>query len=944
MKVTFHIGVLITLAVICGCSKPVEEPSATNAPAREIVAESVESPSAPSEVSAKHEVESDTHPDEAYDEPDHEHETETFLIQGRVTHARTGEAIENAKVIAYSFNAPIADTVTDADGAYSLSIEVHEGFLEFMDIVQCAAPNFARVLQNIESQGPFEDGGELNQDFSLRSGTSLAGVVLERDTLAPLAGVSVGIAKASLEEFSVDEEFLLDTVLTDEDGAFAFESLAAGPYRIVADGRALGYAADTDATTVANVSDSGGPDNLRLGLNRGGRVTGRVLGPDGAPVADAWVEAESEEHGEISVMLNSLDRQDVESEPLRTDADGNFEVSGLSMEQNYAFLVTSDGFAAAMSPIVRLTRSHPERQVEIQLTHGVSVSGIVLRSNGNPAAEAHVSVQPPGDAWEFDLRHLHASSIAGRDGRFEIENVHPGQYEISASTMGDSGSYESSYDWESDEPQVIVVSTGRSVSNITIQLQPPDEDFGMSGPVRGVVQMSSLVPVPNVTVTLKPGPLSDSIEMTVVTDSKGAFVFEGVEYGNHTVSARNNGQYAVKHGVEADSEITLTLSPELKLTGTAYDENGDTVPNARVELESELDRPVPMMEAMRRIGDEDDPGLSETDDDGRFEFALSEPGTYSVTVTSSSRGKGGSEVVRLDSANRSRDIRVELVTGGAYSGVIVNTSNAPIASARLTLVEHQKVVDMFEMARSQSRSNTGIAVSGPDGSFTIPDVPPGSYKLTVEHNDFAPARAYFDMQPRRNSAQNRIVMTQGGCVYGLAQVDLEPRAGITVTLNGVTGSFDAETDANGAYEMCFVPEGTYNVMLFDVNDMSGNSFDMNFSRKVEVVEGERVEANIVPASDSVTVTGELTNVPPDTTVMVMLMQGFMPGHQSIVEEDGSFNLGLVTPGDYVMQIMAIPEDIESISDPTELMKNMTQRTVSVPAGGDYHLELEYEAP
>jgi hypothetical protein len=138
------------------------------------------------------------------------------------------------------------------------------------------------------------------------SGIPVSGIVVDKDTDAPIPQARVGASVAGKPgAFTIGKA----------DGRFQFE-LDPGEYRIVADASEQGYSGAQ--TTVA--VDAGGAPEIRLALSRGVSISGKAVDPGGRPLAGVAVVAKAQDVGAPSSGINN------------TLADGSFRIDGLAAQ------------------------------------------------------------------------------------------------------------------------------------------------------------------------------------------------------------------------------------------------------------------------------------------------------------------------------------------------------------------------------------------------------------------------------------------------------------------------------------------------------------------------------------------------------------------------------------------------------------------------------------
>jgi hypothetical protein len=147
-------------------------------------------------------------------------------------------------------------------------------------------------------------------------------------------------------------------------------------------------------------------------------VQGTVTDTAGKPIAGAKVRADN-------VMgIDGRGYLLAQRPETKTDEQGRFELSGLP--RGYLRLHASDATHQILDSLkVYLV---PAEKVSLKMTATGTVKGKVLRSDGTPAADADVSIDPQGER----IGHWGGAMKARPDGMFQFANVPPGKYTLSA--------------------------------------------------------------------------------------------------------------------------------------------------------------------------------------------------------------------------------------------------------------------------------------------------------------------------------------------------------------------------------------------------------------------------------------------------------------------------------------------------------------------------------
>jgi hypothetical protein len=206
-------------------------------------------------------------------------------------------------------------------------------------------------------------------------------------------------------------DMLRGAAVTDAAGRFAFDGLAAGTYRVRAGG-----GGGSPFVGVVRSGVGAGTRDLRIELERGASISGRVVDPSGAtPTSRVSVFATPLEPG--AAMGPSP------STTMRQD--GSFRLDGVRPGRHR---VTA---APAMGPhstgVLGRTVDGVEAgatDVALHLVQGVPLRIRIVREDGTaPGARARVTLRP-SDARPADRGNI-LSGTSGEDGRFESGPVDP---------------------------------------------------------------------------------------------------------------------------------------------------------------------------------------------------------------------------------------------------------------------------------------------------------------------------------------------------------------------------------------------------------------------------------------------------------------------------------------------------------------------------------------
>jgi protocatechuate 3,4-dioxygenase beta subunit len=438
-------------------------------------------------------------------------------------------------------------------------------------------------------------------DATLHPAATVRGVVVDAESGAPVPGAVVEAACPGEAASFVP----LSRALADASGAFSLDvamesGLPIGHLRAAADGYAIATYAVAEIPRVLDAGEAAaGGTSLRVPLDRGHAIRGRVVDPEGRPVAGAQVVFDSVPWvrdpprlewlappvaGAATVGAWSIDSRAV------TAADGGFEVRarwpGFSTTRVAA---RAPGFHWSAEVAVDLPEGpDPVPPVELRLRPAGRVVVSLFDHGGAP-----LLVSPP-ELWGEDDRLQFRGTAPGR---WEAEPVPPGRWTIVGSDAnGDSGLFR----------EAIEVVAGGTVERI---LRPGDPERA----VEGRVVDDEGAPVAGASVeawSARAGPIASG---SAATDGEGRFRVPGLLPGPTLVTATDD--VTAIPAVEARTggpPVTLVLPRparvRLRLVGpgdeavrfgaTLHPGNGN---GTAIEYEGAVDGMVLMLDARTRL-------------------------------------------------------------------------------------------------------------------------------------------------------------------------------------------------------------------------------------------------------------------------------------------------------------------------------------------------------
>ncbi len=308
------------------------------------------------------------------------------------------------------------DAVSDEHGIFELRRLPPQQAFE----LRVARSGFAVHREVVQPLVPGEPASELV--ITLEQGYAGFGRVVDQGEL-PIGGAEVALlpsltGAADEQDFEVRENY---RATTGSEGWFTLRDLPAGTFYLSA--KATGF--PELLVPGIEIADSVEPIDLgTMVLVPGVLLTGRVVGGDGEPVAGAQLSLRDAD-GEQIVVQRAGSPWFASTTSLQ---DGSFRISGLPVDRRLVLLVSSDGF---LPREIALPLGSDDVRLDVELSHGARVSGVVLAPGGRPAAGVEVDVRPGPSLQRLATATSRTVETDDR-GRFEASGLRPGEYHLVA--------------------------------------------------------------------------------------------------------------------------------------------------------------------------------------------------------------------------------------------------------------------------------------------------------------------------------------------------------------------------------------------------------------------------------------------------------------------------------------------------------------------------------
>jgi hypothetical protein len=424
---------------------------------------------------------------------------------------------------------------------------------------------------------------------------------------------------------------------------------------------------------------------------------------------------------------------------------------------------SADGYGTALEH----RQGRRELRVDFALSPEVVIAGRVVDESGAPAPGVAVAAETnghePGRVVDSD-----------NDGRFRLEGLALGSYLVSARDDGRAA-----------EKKVMARTAGETVE-VELGLETRAV---LTGRVVVAGQAES-----GATVRIKDG--DDRVTLaTAVSQRDGRFSMSGLPItGKVHVEVEGHKLVAPAKVVDlsATRDVELVCERLAKVSGHVM-RNGMPVARAQVRLNTSQ-RP-------QRI-------LSEAD--GKFVIEGVEPGTHELLAESIVEGAMMTHRTLTVGTRDVEDLILELDLAGSISGLVVDTTGAPVAG--VYVVFNNRADDFGNDVSAADGSFTATGLAG--GSDYYPTVyAPGSVTMTIppaEGGTF-PAVHVADGKSHVTGVRLVVVGDDDFSISGKVVRGGEPVVGATIVAQGIQGRASAQTGADGTFVITGVASGGYEV-------------------------------------------------------------------------------------------------------------------------------------
>lgn len=473
---------------------------------------------------------------------------------------------------------------------------------------------------------------------------------------------------------------------------------------------------------------------------------------------------------------------------------------------------------------------------------------------------------------------------------------------------------------------------------------------------------------------------------SVITGPDGRFSFNNLFAGKYVLTAARSGYLHStfqQHGRYSTGIVTgpnlqtadlvLPLSKKSSISGIITDQNGEPVPNARIEALREA-----VVEGLRSVAPV---GFGTTGADGRYRVGNLQPGSYYLAVSAQPwyaqqymalAARNGN--TNPDASNQF-DVAYPIVY---YPGVTSDASAEPIvlrngahAQADFTLTAGPAA--HVNVSRNRGNNINVLMMAPTRWGVSIPvrsmffsqrgrvfNVAPGRYQLTA---------GWRDSQGRHSA--NKIVEVAGSTTINADS--LESQRSIAATVTGPGGSHPSATglalrDLSTLREYHPVPAGTGKTR-WPAQELLSNRYEVLWTgedgnyidgltavnahvtgRIVDLGPDASAQLHVTLAQGTSVMTGKVEqNGSPVAAAMVLLLPNNFGGAPSSIrrdqsDSDGTFSLEDIAPGSYTLLALPANDDLEYANPAVMQQYLATGKKITIAPSSRFSETIELTAP
>jgi hypothetical protein len=215
--------------------------------------------------------------------------------------------------------------------------------------------------------------------------------------------------------------------------------------------------------------------------------------------------------------------------------------------------------------------------------------------------------------------------------------------------------------------------------------------------------------------------------------------------------------------------------------------------------------------------------------DGSFRLCGVEPGYYLVVGSGTGFAPTSSTTFQVLDGQDPPPVTVTLQVGGSIRGRVVDPSGAPVVNATVISRDQQTPDtgnDAFFGSFVTSTATERTVRTDSEGNFALPNLAPGTYKVVIDHPQFAGTTiGNLQVGDGQTVQVPATTLREGGTVRGTVVRGGAPVARAFLQMYSTTEaarSYQARSDAEGRFEFKFVRPGSYKLTATRSSPTSSN--------------------------------------------------------------------------------------------------------------------------
>lgn len=508
---------------------------------------------------------------------------------------------------------------------------------------------------------------------------------------------------------------------TDSTGTYVFQDVPPNDrYKIIA--RHPDYAETSMMSN--NITETGEFVEPPLRMKYGTRLAGYIADTAGNSVPNATLHLDG--------MFVLADGETADRRTVRSNNEGFYEFTNVPQSTEHrTLIVESPGYARQQRSGILFRTGEDTKTIDFTLQPALMLAGRVI----GPGNEGLGGVRVVAVGTQHTQRGAQSQARTNARGEFLFEDLAPGQYMLQARKRGYR--YKAIPRVEAGEANVIIemLELGKVSGRIV--------DASTNEPIP--IFMARLRFFYQEDVPTAPSDIKDNF-----SNDQGEFTLTGVKAGTYVVEGRADDYsptFSLPFSVTKSQDIAgieVRMTKGGTLSGRIVNRAGEPVPNARVRTEDNEYFDDVFQEA---LGDAFPTNATtrevRTGADGRFTLTRLHPATYQIIANAPGHTERSMKELAVVEGGENDIGDVELIAGGTLQGTLYDSSGNPVVAGTVML-EPTFVEEGLPYRRYDTKS-------GANGKFRLPNVTPGTYRMSATSSAVNTSNPFETMLEARNS-------------------------------------------------------------------------------------------------------------------------------------------------------------------------------------------------